>query len=199
MTKRQFLDNLQAKLGGISQKDIDERLSFYSEMIEDRIEEGFSEEEAVAQIGSVDEVLEQIVAETSFVKVVKEKLKPKRKLTGTEILLFGLGFPLWFPLLVGVFAIALSCYVSFWSVIVSLWASFVALASSAMAGIVGGIVFLCVGKALSGVAVIASALVCAGLSILAFYACKIVTKYTLMGTKKLLVGSKKKMIKKEEA
>ena len=38
VTKQQFLTELRKKLSGLPQQDIDERLSFYSEMIEDRID-----------------------------------------------------------------------------------------------------------------------------------------------------------------
>ena len=48
MTKQAFLAALGERLVGLPQKDIEERLTFYSEMIDDRMEEGLSEEEAVA-------------------------------------------------------------------------------------------------------------------------------------------------------
>ena len=54
---------------------IEERLEFYSEMIDDRIEEGKSEFEAVREIGDVDEVVSQIASETPLYRLVKEKAK----------------------------------------------------------------------------------------------------------------------------
>ena len=59
MRKQEFLAKLRKGLSGLPQDDIEERLIFYSEMIEDRKEEGLSEEEAVAAIGSVDEIVAQ--------------------------------------------------------------------------------------------------------------------------------------------
>ena len=56
MTKKQFLDRLGKSLNGLPQEDISERLTFYGEMIDDRAEEGLTEEEAVAGIGSVEEI-----------------------------------------------------------------------------------------------------------------------------------------------
>ena len=56
MLKQEFLAQLRDALCGLPQRDIDERLTFYSEMIDDRMEEGLSEEEAVAAVGSVDEI-----------------------------------------------------------------------------------------------------------------------------------------------
>ena len=48
MTKKEFLSSLRSKLQGLPPSDIDERISFYSEMIDDRMDEGKSEEEAVS-------------------------------------------------------------------------------------------------------------------------------------------------------
>jgi uncharacterized membrane protein len=63
MTKLKFLLELEKKLSALSQEDIEERLTFYSEIIEDRVEEGISEEDAVAPIGNIEEIAAQILAE----------------------------------------------------------------------------------------------------------------------------------------
>jgi uncharacterized membrane protein len=47
MTKQEFLDRLAKK---IPKDEREERLAFYSEMIDDRMEEGMTEAEAVASI-----------------------------------------------------------------------------------------------------------------------------------------------------
>ena len=136
MRKQEFLSQLQKGLIGLPQEDIEEQLVFYSEMIEDRIEEGLPEEEAVAAIGPVEEVVSQIVAETPFSKLVKERIKPKRALRAWEIVLLVLGSPLWLSLLIGAFAVLLGVYVSVWSVIVSLWAITASFAVGSLGGIV---------------------------------------------------------------
>ena len=46
MSKQEFLEQLRRGLPGLPREDIEERLKFYSEMLEDRMEEGLSEEEA---------------------------------------------------------------------------------------------------------------------------------------------------------
>ena len=50
MSKQEFLDQLRARLSGLPRQDVIERLNFYSEMIDDRMEEGLSEEDAKAMI-----------------------------------------------------------------------------------------------------------------------------------------------------
>ena len=60
MTKERFLESLKEKLGFMEKDDIDEALHFYAEMIDDRTEDGLTEEEAVAQIESPDTIAERL-------------------------------------------------------------------------------------------------------------------------------------------
>ena len=57
MSKQDFLTELRKGLSGLSRDEIEERLTFYSEMILYRMEEGLSEEDAISEIGSVDEIV----------------------------------------------------------------------------------------------------------------------------------------------
>lgn len=93
MDKQTFLAQLRKGMSGLPQEDVEERLTFYSEMIDDRVEEGCTEAEAVAEIGPVEEVLAQIVADIPLTKLVKEKMKPKHTLKAWEIVLLVLGSP----------------------------------------------------------------------------------------------------------
>ena len=69
MTKQEFLDTLRAGLSGLTEADASERITFYSEMIDDRMEEGLSEQDAVAQIGDVQCIIDDILAEIPQKKV----------------------------------------------------------------------------------------------------------------------------------
>ena len=100
MNKSEFLKELEKNLKGLPKEDIDERIEFYSEAIDDRVEEGKTEEEAVEEIGTVEEVVREIAEDTPLLELVKKKMKPKRSLSAWEIVLIVLGFPVWFPLLV---------------------------------------------------------------------------------------------------
>ena len=95
MNKQEFLDGLRKGLSGLPQADIEERLTFYGEMLDDRIEEGLSEEEAVAAAGSVNEIVRQTVADIPLAKIAKERIKPKRRLKAWETVLLALGSPIW--------------------------------------------------------------------------------------------------------
>ena len=168
-------------------------------MIDDRMDDGMSEEEAVSDIGSVDEVASQIIAEIPLLKIAKEKIKPKRKMKAWEIVLLCVGSPIWVSLLVAAVAVILSLYIALWSVIIALWAAFGALVGGTVGGIAGGILFIVTGNTYSGVAMIGAGLVLAGLSIFAFFGCKAATRGIIVLTKKLALGLKGLFIRKEKA
>lgn len=65
MTKQEFLDKLEAGLAGTNEEE--QVLEFYREMIADRVEDGMSEEEAVAQVGTVEEILASCVQSVTVV------------------------------------------------------------------------------------------------------------------------------------
>lgn len=198
MSKQEFLVQLRKGLSGLPQDDIEERLTFYSEMIDDQMEEGLSEEEAVSAVGTVDEIVTQVVAETPLAKIAKERIKPKKRLSAGEIVLLILGSPIWLSLVIAVFAVILALYICLWAVIISLWAVFVSFAVCSIGGVLSCIILVVNGNGASGVAMIAVGIVCAGLSILAFFGCKVATKGILILTKKMAIWIKNCFIKKEE-
>lgn len=181
MNKQEFLKNLRVSLSNLPQEEIEERIIFYSEMIDDRIEEGLSEEEAVSGIGVIDDTPTQ---------TTNEQPKTKRKLKAWEIVLLILGSPIWFSLLIAALAVAIAVY---GSVIVSLWAAFGAVASSALGCVVAGVIFTCIGKALTGVASIGVGIALAGLSIFCFFGCLATTKGSIFLTKKIFQLIKRRL------
>jgi len=199
MSKQEFLAQLRKGLSGLPQDDIEERLTFYSEMIEDRKEEGFSEEEAVSAVGSVNEIVTQVVAETPFAKIAKERIKSKMRLSVGEIVLLVLGSPIWISLGIAAFAVILSLYISLWAVIISLWAVFASFAACSIGGVLACVVFIVDGNGASGLAMLSAGIVCAGLAIFMFYGCKAATKGTLILTRKIAIWTKNCFIKKEVA
>ncbi len=198
MDKQKFLAELEARLSGLPQDDIEDRLTFYSEMIDDRMEERLSEEEAVSGIGSVDEIVSQIVAEVPFTKIIKEKVKPKRPFKAGEIVLLALGAPIWIPLLFTAVALFLSAYAVVWALIVSLWALVVSVAACSLSGIFAAFAFLIRGNAVIGIAMLGAGAFFAGVSILLFFGCRQATQCILHLTKKMALGVKSLFIGKED-
>ena len=199
MKKQEFIDALRKKLSGLPDREVEERLNFYGEMIDDRIEEGREEADAVADFGSVDEIAERIIVDIPLAKIAKERIKPKRRLKAWEITFIALGSPIWLSLAVAAVAVVLSLYVALWSIIVSVWATFASLAACALGvGVAGGALSL-VGFAPAGAAMIGASLVCAGLAIFSFFGCKAATKGVLLLTAKIALGIKNCFIGKEGA
>ena len=77
MNKQEFLDQLRNGFSGLPREDAEERLAFYADMIDDRMEEGLSEEEAVAAAGSTDEIIAQLMPDLPAVPMQKPANKPR--------------------------------------------------------------------------------------------------------------------------
>lgn len=198
MTKGEFLTRLREGLSGLPKEDIEERLTFYSEMLEDRMEEGLSEEAAVEAAGDVDEIVRQAVADTPLVKIAKERMRQKRQLKVWEIVLLTLGAPIWFSLGIAACAVLFSLYVTVWAVLVSLWSAFVSLAVGGVVSVPLCVIFAVGGNGASGLAMLAAGLICAGLAIFMFFGCKYATKGICVLTKKTAAGIKSGFIRKGE-
>lgn len=199
MNKQEFLAQLRKNLFGLPQKDIEERLSFYEEMIDDRMEEGCSEEEAILAIGLTEKIAAQIINETPLAKIAKERIKPKRKPAPWEIILLVLGSPIWLSLGIAAAAVILSLYISLWAIIISLWAVFGSLIGGSIGSLAAGSIFLLHSDPLTGCLMLSAGLICIGLSIFAFFGCKGATKGIVLLTKRIAFGTKNCIIKKEDA
>ena len=127
MKKEEFLIELEKRLQGLPKKDIEERLEFYSEMIDDRVEEGLTEDEAIKDIGGTDEAIRQITDDTPITTLVKEKFKPKKSVSGLTILLLILGFPLWLPLFLVLIVLTLVMFLLLWVLVIVSYSAEVAL------------------------------------------------------------------------
>ena len=197
MTKHEFITQLRDRLSELPEREVEERLSFYVEMIDDRIEDGHTEQEAVADLGPLDEVVAQIVADIPLLQIAKKRIKPTRRLKAWEVVLLAVGSPVWASLLIAALAVLIALYASFWAIIVSLWAAFGSLVGSALGGVISGLA-LSVGANLpAGMALIGAGIVCAGLSVLLFFACKAATKGLVVLASKTVLAVKRCLIKKE--
>lgn len=198
MNKQMFMEQLRGRLSGLPQRDLEERLSFYGEMIEDRIEEGLSEEEAVAAVGSVDEIVGQIIEEVPLVKIAGQRIKKHKRLKAWEIVLLALGSPIWLSLAVAAVSVLASLYCSLWAVIAALWAVLAATAALVWSVAVCGISSACNGNLWQAAAFFGAALLGAGLWMFLLLACRASTKGTVLLTKKTAICIKNRLIGKEE-
>ena len=164
MNKLEFLTRLREGLQSIPEEDRRRTVGYYREMIDDRMEDGLSEEAAVEAGGDGEEIILQGLAETPQVPDVVEgpvQEEPEAKQTdkGRTVLLAATAI-LWIPLLIGFFAVL----VGLWAVVVALYAVVVALGAAALGCIVTG--FLVIASPFGMMVSFGAAMVCVGFAIL---------------------------------
>ena len=199
MDKKEFLWRLMDGLSGLPMEDIDRSLDYYSEMIDDRMDEGLSEEEAVADLGSLEEIRDQILTETPLPRLVKESVRPRRKLRAWEILLLVVGSPIWVPLIAAAIMVILAVYVTLWAGIVTLYAGNLTVAAGGVAGFFGLVQMLSAGQTAEGILFLGGGLVCIGLAILLFFGVNQLTKGLVWVPKRALLALKNRFVRKGAA
>ena len=134
MNKREFLRSLSASLRGMPRGERAQSLEYYGEMIQDRMEEGLSEEEAVARLGSADEIARQILEGGGA------QGKQGRRAPVWMIALIVLGSPVWLALLFAFLAVVLAAYIVAWSLIAALYAVLLGMAVCGPCGALGCVI-----------------------------------------------------------
>lgn len=110
MDKAAFLRQLSVELSQCGRNDRRKSLNYYSELIEDYKEDGMSEQEAVAALGSPSVIAADILEEQGDVR---------RMSVGMKVLigvLLVLGFPLWGSLVLAAALLVLNVYILLWCV-----------------------------------------------------------------------------------
>ena len=161
MNKEAFLSALKNALGSLPRKERKKTLDFYRELIDDRLEEGLSEEAIFAEIGTPEAIAAQVLSELPE--------KPRKKISGWVIVLLVLGFPLWLPLLISAAAVVLA-------LLISLFVIELTFALCGVAGVLGGLILLTLWKPYAALALIGPGLVCLGLAIPLFFLCLWIAK-----------------------
>lgn len=200
MDKQEFLEKIRNGLSGLSEEDISKSTDYYSEMIDDRIEEGLSEEEAVKALGSVEDIIEAILVDTSLPKLVKAKAKSNHMLRGWEILLIVLGSPLWVSLLMGVICIIFAIYMVLLSMILVVYTVGISFVVSGIMCVAAAVIVICMGrKLMTALFLTGLGFVCVGIGMLLFpWLNKIIIgimnigKGILLGIKHCFIGRRNK-------
>ncbi|MEA4895005.1 MAG: DUF1700 domain-containing protein [Oscillospiraceae bacterium] len=135
MTKTEYLKRLKRALRPVVNEERAKSIAYFSEVIDDRMEEGVSEENAVAELEGTEEAAVRIIAEAR----AQGQLKQKR--SAWEITLIVLGFPLWFPVLLTISLTVLVIYSLIWVIIGALFLASAALAVSGLAGLIALFVY----------------------------------------------------------
>ncbi len=165
MTRKEFMSGLRQELAGLPQKEIDETLRYYSEMLLDRMEEGMTEEQAVAGMEPMHVIAARVKAE------VRESTPPRPKATSFTKTLVVLGFPVWFPLLALVIGLMVVALILGWVLVLVMWALCLGLFSGGMAALIGQISGA-YQSGLPAVGQIGLGMAAMGLSVFLFYGAK---------------------------
>lgn len=198
MTKNDFLSRLSVGLADLPQEDIKRVLDYYNEMIEDYKEDGMSEEQAINAVGNIDEIISQVINETSLPKLINERIKRHRVLSAWEIVLLILGSPIWLSLLISVIACFIAVYAVIWSVVVCFYAVVLSFAALALAGIFGSVPLFAMGNMGLAVIFIGLGLMGAGFMVLFFSGSNWVTKTIVKLSGKFLLWVKTLFVRKEK-
>ncbi|MBP3701411.1 MAG: DUF1700 domain-containing protein [Oscillospiraceae bacterium] len=171
MNKQEFLDAIRARLGALSPADAARSLDYYAEMIDDRVEDGLSEAEAVAEMESVEKIAAQILSEAA-----PQQSGSGQKLRSWELLLLILGSPIWLPLALTAAIVILAVWLVLWMAVVCCFAADLALGATALGGLFSGVVCAARGEGVQALFLLGGALVCAALAIVLYFGCISITK-----------------------
>ncbi|MCR5112548.1 MAG: DUF1700 domain-containing protein [Acholeplasmatales bacterium] len=192
MNKREFLNELESRLQGLPKNEIEERIGFYDEMIQDMVDDGKSEEDVIYSLGSMDDIVRQIAGETKMSSLVKERIKPKRSIGGLEIVLLILGFPLWFPLLIVFLVLMFVGFLLLWVLVIVTYS----IEAGLIAGSIGGVIGLAyeITSGQLNIGDVGATLLCIGGALVFLFVCYLATKITFKLTAHILLGIKSRMI-----
>ena len=167
MNKAEFLTALRRALGKLPSYEVEQTITFYAEMIDDRIEDGIPELDAVAALGSVEAIAAQIIAETPAIpKAIAKADTGSRTL---NIVLLAVFSPIWVPVAISLAVAALCVYLAIWLTVFALWLTVALLLLCGPIGIVGLIWCLANGYQLSGLYMLGCGLTGAGLGLFAWF------------------------------
>ena len=189
MNKQEYLSAIRVRIPKMPTEDMERFIAYYSEMIDDRMEDGMTEEEAVAMMDTPDDAVDQILEDTPLSKIVKQKIKPTHRLRAWEIVLIVLGSPVWVPLLLTAGILVLSMLVvAFYAVVISA-------AVAGIAGVLAVVPFLMISNVPAAVFMLGCGFAGVGLTILFFVAVKPVTVGFWNLCKAAVSGIKRKFVK----
>lgn len=197
MNKEEYLDAIRGRISAMPADDINRFMDYYSEMIDDRMEDGLSEDEAVADMGSPDAAVEQILEEMPLTKLVKEKIKPKHELKAWEVVLIVLGSPVWIPLLITAAVLLLTLWIVAFALLISFYAVVLSFVVAGICGLICTIPLFIANNPYTAVLMLGAALIGIGIAILFVVSVKPVTvgifkvcRASVNGIKRMFVKEK---------
>lgn len=190
MTKNEFIHELNELLYVLPQSEKKRSIDYYSEMIDDRIEDGESEDEATAKIGNPKAIAADIISNIPLYDTIKTEINNMRKKNTLLIFLAVMASPIWLSLLIVLFAAALSVYISLWSIALSIIAATVGIVCGAAGGIIISVIMAVTEPIQDALFIFGCSLILAGISVFLFYAIKYILIMLIRFTVWLIKKSK---------
>lgn len=186
MTEKEYLKELKRNLSALKRSDRNSLIEFYKEMIEDKIENGKTEREAIAELEPADAVAKRTLAEYG---IDEEELNKRKKINGMTLALVIIGSPLWISLAIAALAVVLAVAISILAIIISIASACIGVTLSSPFFLVMGIitVFSDVG---TGLIAIGYGLSAAALGILAVTGIYKLIAYIVKKIKEIIIRNK---------
>lgn len=196
MTKECFLQELGKQLRQLPPEEIAQHQAYYEELLEDMLEDGMSEEDAVAKLGDLSVIAQEILQNTPLPTLVKGRFRPKKEWSIPVVLLLILGAPLWLPLSLALVISAAAILFAFGVVVAALFAVVLSLGIAGIAVLFKSLTLFSLGGNYSLFALGAGCLLL-GLGCLAFLAAEQAAIALLRGGRWIYRKLKASLIKKE--
>lgn len=196
MNKQEYLAQLRAALACLPEGEIEESVAFYTEMIDDRVADGLTEEEATAQLDDPKAAARAIIADLPVVPrtVVRTKQR-NRALYWTLVIL---GSPLWLALLLAAGMLVLAGLLTIWCLILGLWLLAAGLLAGGPLGIGVCLWALAVGQPAYGVFELGSGLLCFGLGLFCLHGAVAASKTLMQVSRQWIAKAKAPFVKVKE-
>lgn len=202
MTKTEFIAALRSKLNKLPSHELEKTISFYEEMIDDRMEEGMNEEAAVADLGNINKIVNEILIDTPLTALIQGKIKESHKMSKNRTLWIVLaicGFPIWLTIGLLFATMIFVVYILIWTAIICMFSGVLSLAAVGIGGIIGGIMTCFTKDIATGFALIGAGIASIGLFIMTLKPFIWLCKQLILLTGVFLRKIKSFFVKKKEA
>ncbi len=202
MSKEEFIKELKDRLTENNIPGADQMIEFYEEAIADRIEDGMSEEEAVAAMEDADSIVKAAKLDKPITSLMADRVKERHEDAKNNghgaafVVLTILGFPVWFPLLVAFLSIIFALYISMWAVVVSIYAVEISFAATSIGALVTSFTYFAGSiPGVTAIALIGVALLLAGLTLILWKPIIALSKWMVKLIKAVFRGIKSMFVK----
>ena len=175
MGKNEFLKQLNKALHMLDATERARTVQYYREILEDRIEDGLSEEAAVAEMEPIEDIASGILSDAAARGLQKQRRSV------WEIILLILGSPIWLSLLLALGVTVIAMYVVAWSLIAALFSVILALAIGILAGVLALFLYWSAFP-MTGIFLLGAGCICAALAIFLFFPSMLLAKWLIRVT-----------------